>query len=293
VCKQLDVSLQVIPLQQEYWDRVVSYTIAEVKAGRTPSPDLLCNQQVKFGAFFDALDDSFEKVATGHYAQVEEHDGLFYLKCAPDLVKDQTYFLSYLNQKQLARLLFPIGHLLKSDVRQLAKDFNLPTQDRKDSQGICFLGKIKFSDFVKHHLGIKKGSLIEIESGEKVGDHDGFWFFTIGQRQGLGLSGGPWYVVKKEAAKNIVYISRHYYADDKKRDEFEVRSCNWIVDTPQDGVCLRIKLRHGELFHQGTLTLADGNRGFVKLDERDQGISPGQFAVFYDNEICLGCGIIE
>lgn len=293
VCEQLEVPLQVIPLQQEYWDRVVSYTIAEVKAGRTPSPDLLCNQQVKFGAFFDAIDDSFEKVATGHYAQVEDQNGLFYLKCAPDLVKDQTYFLSYLNQKQLARLLFPIGHLRKSEVRQLAKDFNLPTQDRKDSQGICFLGKIKFSDFVKHHLGTQKGLLIEIESGEKVGEHSGFWFYTIGQRQGLGLSGGPWYVVKKEPTKNIVYISRHYYTDDKKRDEFEVGSCNWIVDAPQKGACLRIKLRHGEVFHRGTLTLVEGNRGFVKLDERDQGISPGQFAVFYDDSVCLGCGVIE
>lgn len=293
VCKQLDVPLQIIPLQQEYWDRVVSYTIAEVKAGRTPSPDILCNQQVKFGAFFDAIDYSFEKVATGHYAQVVEHNGLFYLQCAPDPIKDQTYFLSYLSQKQLSRLLFPIGHLHKSEVRQLAQDFNLPNQNRKDSQGICFLGKIKFGDFVKHHLGTKKGQLIEIESGESVGEHSGFWFYTIGQRQGLGLSGGPWYVVKKDSEQNIVYISRHYYTDDKKRDEFNVRSCNWIVKAPQNRTKLRIKLRHGEVFHHGILTLVNNEQGHVKLDERDQGISPGQFAVFYDGKTCLGCGVIE
>ena len=134
--------------------------------------------------------------------------------------KDQTYFLSHLNQTQLSRLLFPIGHLKKEEVRALAEKYNLPNAKRKDSQGICFLGKIKFGDFIKHHLGVKKGDLIEFETGKKLGEHDGFWYFTIGQRKGSGLSGGPWYVVLKDTVKNIVYISNKYYSHDKERKIF-------------------------------------------------------------------------
>ncbi len=347
VCDMLNIPLHVIPLQEAYWSRVVSYTIAEVKAGRTPSPDLLCNQQIKFGAFFDAIDDSFEKVATGHYAQIEEKDGIFYLKRAVDPVKDQTYFLSYLNQKQLSRLLFPIGHLPKADVRALAHGYNLPNQDRKDSQGICFLGKIKFSDFVKHHLGVQKGDLIEFETGKKLGEHEGFWYHTIGQRKGLGLSGGPWFVVKKDTDKNIVYISNHYYSPEKQRDSFTVASLHWIafsndklvnfcargeesrqarlepfgrsnpsthstssgqaastqkpngrllpslVEASGRALSLLVKIRHGESLYQCTLHINPDGTGTVKINGNDQGLAPGQFAVFYDGDICLGCGVIE
>ena len=337
VCKQADVPLQVIPLQKEYWDRVVSYAIAEVKAGRTPNPDIMCNLRIKFGAFYDKIDASFQKVASGHYAQVhnaqvaETKDG-FVLKTSPDKIKDQTYFLSHLSQKQLSRALFPIGSLQKEEVRALAQKYDLPNKDRKDSQGICFLGKIKFNEFLKHHLGEKVGDIIEFETGTKIGEHNGFWYHTIGQRKGLGLSGGPWFVVSKDPQNNIVYVSKNYYDEEKKRDTFFVNDCNWILNAPNK-TNLQVKLRHGETLYNCTLdmntvspsihssslktskntrdeksspfALRDFERsreivskGFnerilVKLDGSDQGIAPGQFAVFYDGDICLGCGVIS
>ena len=174
VCQKLAVPLRVVSLQKEYWEHVVSYTINQVKAGYTPNPDILCNQQVKFGAFYDVIGDEFDKVATGHYAQVFEENGMFFLMQAPDPIKDQTYFLSHLNQKQLSRALFPIGHLTKEHVRALAQEFDLPNKQRKDSQGICFLGKLKFDEFLAFHLGKKPGDLIEIETGERVGNSSRF-----------------------------------------------------------------------------------------------------------------------
>src|SRR5688572_9149644 len=198
VCEQLGVPLRVVPLQTEYQDKVVSHTIAELKSGRTPSPDILCNQWVKFGLFFDKIDSNFDKIASGHYAQVEERDGRFYLKRSPDPVKDQTYFLSRLSQQQLSRILFPIGHLTKSELRQKAHEFNLPTMDRPDSQGICCLGKIKYPEFDRFHLDEKAGDIIDIETGKTLAAHQGVWFPTIGQRKGLGMGGGHWYVVKKD-----------------------------------------------------------------------------------------------
>ncbi|MFH1644467.1 MAG: tRNA 2-thiouridine(34) synthase MnmA [bacterium] len=307
VCEQLNVPFQVLSLQKEYWSSVVSYAINEVKNGRTPSPDLFCNQQIKFGAFFDKIDPSFEHVATGHYAQVspafaqgfggfpsgeKKINGKFLLKKAKDKVKDQTYFLSLLNQKQLARAMFPIGNLLKSEVRVLAEKFDLATKQRKDSQGICFLGKIKYDEFLKHHLGIKKGNLIEFETRKIIGEHEGFWYYTIGQRKGIGLSGGPWYVVDKDTAKNIVYISKNYFSSDKARDTFNVSNFNWISGQKPDKNNLQVKVRHGEQFYNCELNFENENLGIVRIDKRDQGIAPGQFAVFYDDEICLGCGVI-
>ena len=320
VCDKLDVPLENIPMQQEYHDKIVAYTIKEVQAGRTPSPDVLCNQYIKFGCFYDKIDSLnpgvFEKVASGHYAQIEqikktryvgkfglvenchqvEHldqvEDLFALKKAKDPVKDQTYFLARLSQKQLSRALFPIGHLLKSEVRALAEKFDLPTKSRKDSQGICFLGKIKFSDFIKHHLKEREGDLIEFETGQVVGKHEGFWFYTVGQRKGIGLSGGPWYVVKKDIVKNIVYISKNYYSDDKSRDTFCVSDFNWILQHSPEKRDLEIKLRHGEVLYKATLDLLGQKEGIVKIEGNDQGIAPGQFAVFYDGDICLGCAVI-
>src|SRR3990167_3405102 len=211
VCAQVNVPLEVISLQKEYWEKVVQYTISEVKSGRTPNPDILCNSRIKFGTFLEKIGIDYDKVATGHYALIENLDNRFNLKMSPDLVKDQTYFLSHLTQEQLSKVMFPIGHLEKNEVRQLAQEFDLPNKDRKDSQGICFLGKLKFSEFVKHHMGEQEGPLIEVETGKQLATHKGFWFYTIGQRQGLGLSGGPWYVVAKNPMNNTVFISRDYY----------------------------------------------------------------------------------
>ena len=193
VCKQADVPLEIINMQTEYWDSVVSYTISEIKEGRTPNPDMFCNRLIKFGQFINKIDSSFEKVASGHYAKVQLEQGKYILKTSPDPIKDQTYFLAYLTQKQLSRALFPIGTYNKKEIRKLAEKYKLPNMNRKDSQGICFLGKIKFSDFIKHHLGEIEGEIIDIDTNKVMGKHKGYYFYTIGQRSGLRLGGGPWY----------------------------------------------------------------------------------------------------
>lgn len=292
VCDQAGVPLEVVSLQKEYWDEVVSYTIAEIKAGRTPNPDILCNQRVKFGAFYKKIDESFNFVATGHYAKRVDVAGQALLYRAPDVVKDQTYFLSHISQAQLKRALFPLGDLEKSQVRDLAIHYNLPNKARKDSQGICFLGKIKFSDFVKHHLGECEGPLVEFETGKKMGVHKGFWYYTIGQRQGIGLAGGPWYVIAKDSAANCVYISRNYYDEEKERDTFIIEAGNWISSPPQVDKILQVKMRHGPVLNECIVQELASNTYQIKLTRRDQGIAPGQFAVLYEGEQCLGGGVI-
>jgi len=304
ICKDAKIPLEVISMQKEYWDRVVSYVIAECKAGRTPNPDIFCNQQIKFGQFYEKIDPGFEKVATGHYARVEERGGLFHLIRSPDPVKDQTYFLSYLNQKQLSRALFPIGQYLKFQVRALAEQFDLPNKNRKDSQGICFLGKIPYREFIKHHLGEKTGDFINQSTGKKVGEHSGYWFYTIGQRFGLGLSGGPWFVVGKNIPKNQIILANGYTPQEVLGDEMKVENVNWILGAPPVSVPhggsesrlqvvhnLYVKIRHGAALHPCTIRKSD-DRIRVKLDEMIHGIAPGQFAVFYDDQECLGGGMI-
>lgn len=341
VCEQAGVPLEVVPFQKEYWERIVSYTIDEVKKGRTPNPDVLCNTRVKFGAFYESIGHGFDKIASGHYAQTEEvschshgggnldsgsEAGMTMLKRSPDPVKDQTYFLSQLTQDQVAHALFPIGGFHKEEVRALAQKFDLPNAGRKDSQGLCFLGKIRFDKFLEFHLGTKKGDLIDYETGKKMGEHNGFWYYTIGQRRGIHLSGGPWYVVKKDTDQNIVYISNAWRSLETARDTFEVEGINWISDKPSvltpspqsrrglgrgesvtsdtthplptspskrvRGNALQVKVRHGAKLYHCTMRELENQRLEVNLDEPDTGIAPGQFAVFYEGEYCLGGGII-
>jgi tRNA-specific 2-thiouridylase len=255
------VPLEVVSLQTEYFNKVVEYALAELRLGRTPSPDIFCNQRIKFGAFFDKVQDDFNVVASGHYGVVEhDESGYAHLHRAPDPVKDQTYFLSHLSQDQLRKLWFPIGSKHKSQVRALAQELDLPNKDRKDSQGICFLGKIKYPDFVRHYLGEQPGEIRELETGRVLGPHKGFWFHTIGQRSGLGLGNGPWYVVQKDPAANIVYVSHQEHVADQTRSVFEVAEITWLYGTnPTTGLPsmpgisslddlnanLTAKLRHG------------------------------------------------
>ena len=290
VCNQAGVPLEIINMQNEYWDSVVSYTISEVKEGRTPNPDMFCNRLIKFGQFINKIDPSFEKVASGHYAKVENVSDKYILKTAPDPIKDQTYFLAYLTQQQLSRALFPIGIFNKKQVREIAQNYKLPNMIRKDSQGICFLGKIKFNDFIKHHLGEVEGEIIDIDSNKVMGKHKGFYYFTIGQRSGLKLGGGPWYVIKKDIEKNIIYISKENLVN-RARSEFKVGKFNWIDnEKPLDGNYL-VKIRHGENFYSCNLIFEDDS-ATVKLNKEDRGIAPGQFAVFYNGDICLGASVI-
>ncbi|CAA7048481.1 unnamed protein product [Microthlaspi erraticum] len=302
VCEQVDVPLEVVHLTDEYWERVVSYIIEEYRCGRTPNPDVLCNTRIKFGAFMDAISDmEYDYVASGHYAKVvhppaHQSDSSSLLELSQDMLKDQTYFLSHLSQTQLKRLLFPLGCIKKDEVRKLATEFDLPNKDRKDSQGICFLGKIKFSDFVCRHIGEMEGIILEAESGDFLGNHRGFWFYTIGQRQGLRLPGGPWYVVEKDTKNNVVFVSRNYYSIDKRRRIFRVGSLRWLSGNPSGNVTqLRCKVRHGPGFYSCSFEMEAGGGGdvaVVHLEEDDQGLAAGQFAAFYEGTTCIGSGVI-
>ena len=292
VCEKIGVPLEVIPLQQTYYDRVIAYALNELRAGRTPSPDIFCNQRIKFGAFWEAIDRSYDRIATGHYAQIEEKNGYVYLKRAPDPVKDQTYFLSHLTQEQLSRAIFPIGHLRKKEVRELARRFDLPNKDRKDSQGICFLGRISYPQFVKSYLGENPGEIVELETGKVLGRHRGYWFYTIGQRQGLGLGNGPWFVVKKDVAHNRIYVTHKRNIEKWARNRFIVANVNWIVSPPTTAQ-IQLKVRHGPELVTGRLEPLEDGRWLVIMEKKDTGIAPGQFAVFYQDEICLGGGVID
>ncbi|KAF5735784.1 mitochondrial tRNA-specific 2-thiouridylase 1 [Tripterygium wilfordii] len=304
VCDQVDVPLEVVHLTDEYWNNVVSYIIKEYRCGRTPNPDVLCNTRIKFGAFMDAVSSmEFDYVASGHYANIihsssDEKDKPSVLELSKDMVKDQTYFLSHLLQAQIKRLIFPLGRIPKDEVRELAKRFDLPNKDRKDSQGICFLGKIKFSEFVARQIGEMEGIILEAETGDFLGKHKGFWFYTIGQRQGLRLPGGPWYVVEKDVKNNVVFVSRNYFSFDKRRRLFRVGSMRWLGGLPPENFShLRCKVRHGPGFYDCSLTMEhhDDGRGdvaVVHLSKDDQGIAAGQFAAFYQGQTCIGSGVI-
>ena len=302
VCSQLGVDLEVVPLTQEYWQRVVSASMAEIRAGRTPNPDILCNSHVKFGAFVEFLDaqcpGQYDRIASGHYARLlrQSRPGEpVQLAMTKDPVKDQTYFLARLRQTQLSRLLFPLAPLIKADVRRLAAAERLPNQARPDSQGICFLGKVQFTEFVREHLGDWPGPMVEEESGLVVGFHDGYWFYTLGQRKGIQLAGGPWFVCRKDVRNNAVYVSKQYHDPAKQRNAFRCDSFNWVAGSPPDlQQTLHCKVRHGPTLYECSMTISqDGAFADVVLNADDQGLAPGQSAVFYQQGLCCGSGIIQ
>jgi tRNA-specific 2-thiouridylase len=290
--------LDIVSLHQEYWDNVMEYAIRAVRDGLTPNPDIMCNRMIKFGFFEERWGHEFDRTATGHYASTLEKDGLIYLATAPDPVKDQTDFLARITYPQLSHLMFPIGDIPKSEVRKIASSLKLPNAFRKDSQGICFLGKINYNDFLRRHLGEKKGAIVEIETGRKIGEHNGFWFHTIGQRKGLGLSGGPWYVVKKNTADNVVYVSRGYDTEKQYGNTLHLDQMHWITKDPWPGDCSGVRItfknRHSPEFLNGTLTRLDQGEYLIESDTRVQGIAPGQYGVIYDadSRICFGSGVI-
>lgn len=291
VCEQAGVPLRIVPLQREYYERVVGYALAELRAGRTPSPDIFCNRRIKFGLFPERIESEFERIASGHYAVVKRMGGGVVLARSPDPVKDQTYFLSHQTREQIERSMFPIGGYRKTEVRRLAEELALPNRNRKDSQGICFLGKIRYPDFVRHYLGERKGEIRDRETGRVLGEHDGYWFYTIGQRQGLGLGNGPWYVSGKNVDTNIVYVTHGERIDEATYASLLLSELHWI-NGPPGRADLSVKLRHGpELQDCRVSPTADGGLR-VSLERPDRGIAPGQFGVLYDGEVCLGGGKI-
>lgn len=301
IARRYGVGLEVVSLHEEYWDNVMAYALRTVKAGLTPNPDIMCNKMIKFGYFEERWGHEFDRTATGHYARtLRGEDGLTYLGTAPDPVKDQTDFLCRLSYGQLRRLMFPIGDLPKARVREIAVEAGLPNAYRRDSQGICFLGKINYNDFLRRHLGERPGAIVELETGRKVGEHRGYWFHTIGQRKGLGLSGGPWYVVRKNVEDNVVYVSRGYDTEKQYGHTLRLGEMHWITRDPYEGGrCegerVMFKNRHSPEFVAGRLTRVEGDEYVLESESRVQGIAPGQFAVIYspDARICHGSGIIS
>jgi tRNA-specific 2-thiouridylase len=292
VCDRAGVPLRLLSLQREYFATVVEYALAELRAGRTPSPDVICNRAIKFGAVVDRLGDEFDVVASGHHARVARRDGLARLLRGVDPVKDQTYFLCQLTQHQLARSSFPIGGMTKREVRAEARRYGLPNQDRPDSQGICFLGRVPYDDFITFHLGTRAGEIIEHSTGEVLGAHGGHWFFTIGQRRGLGLAGGPWYVVAKDAVRNTVEVIHAAELPSHRRTTLRISEPNWIAGPPTR-TRLEVRIRHGERLTPCRAAVGDDGAVTVVLDEGDPGVAPGQFAVLYDGQECLGGGPID
>ncbi|BDU62651.1 tRNA-specific 2-thiouridylase MnmA [Candidatus Borrelia fainii] len=287
VCKKFNVPYEIISLQDEYYKRVVTYAIEELKIGNTPSPDIFCNQRIKFGAFFDKINEHYDLIVTGHYAKTENKNDHYILKQAKDKIKDQSYFLSHLSREQISKLHFPLGDLFKTEIRQIAQKIDLPNKNRKDSQGICFLGKIKYDEFIKYHLGELKGNIIEQETGKILGTHNGYWFFTIGQRKGIKLSHGPWFVTEKDIQNNIIYISNSTNYLKQGKQQFLVHKTNWI-NKPLNNANLSAKIRHGEKKIKCKIEMLKNDIIKVDLEEKDYGISPGQFCIFYQEDECLG-----
>ena len=298
IAKKYGFRFEIVDLKQEYWDRIISYTLDTVKKGLTPNPDILCNRFIKFGSFKEKHGDEYDKIATGHYANTIEKDGEIYLSCAKDTFKDQTYFLGRITHDQLKKVMFPIGNLNKSEVREMAGKLNLPSALRPDSQGICFLGKINYSDFIRKYAGENPGMIIDLESGKVLGEHKGLWFHTIGQRKGLGLSQGPWFVVKKNIGENIVYVSNGYDPISQYKREILLSDFLFINENPDRDYNLKqricFKIRHQPEFNKGYLVQEKNNYKIIS-DEMVSGVAPGQFGVVYDEDenICLGSGVIE
>lgn len=297
IARRYGCRMEIVSLHEEYWDKVVSYTIDSVKRGLTPNPDMMCNKYIKFGCFEDRWGKNFDKIATGHYATTTEIDGKVWLSTACDAVKDQTDFLAQVTGLQIRKLMFPIGGFMKSEVRVIAERQKLPSAQRKDSQGICFLGKINYNDFIERYLGRRPGKIVELETGKVLGRHNGYWFHTIGQRKGLGLSGGPWFVIRKDIVENIVYVSNGYDPATQYGRVVNLQGFDFITEDPwgefTGGQPITFKIRHTPEFTPGFLHRI-GDLYRIESDARIQGIAPGQYGVIYDchHHLCFGSGMI-
>lgn len=296
VCEILAIPLQTVNFSAEYWDRVFEYFLEEHKAGRTPNPDVLCNKEIKFKAFLEhALALGADKIATGHYARVHERDGRFQLLKGIDPNKDQTYFLYALGQAELACTLFPVGHLAKSEVRTIARDAGLPNHDRKDSTGICFIGERDFRDFLKRYLPAQPGEMRTL-GGDHKGKHEGVMYYTIGQRQGLGIGGAgeAWYVVDKDIEQNILYVEQGEQHPALFSPSLAASQLHWVAGLPPTLPCrsaAKVRYRQSE---QSCIIGAIGDDSLrVDFETPQRAVTPGQSVVFYDGEICLGGGVID
>lgn len=299
VCEKLGIRLNTVDLSQAYWHKVFRQFLDEYSRGRTPNPDILCNQEIKFRAFLDhatSLDTA--RIATGHYADIRRHEGKHLLHKGADPDKDQSYFLCRLNQEQLGQSLFPLGALKKPEVRALAKKRGLATHDKKDSTGICFIGERPFRDFLGHYLPVRTGPVRTID-GAHIGEHAGIHFYTLGQRQGLGIGGvrgcpeKPWYVVAKDVKNNVLTVAQGHDHPALFSNGLTASNLNWIADVPALPLECSVKTRYRQADQHCTIGAVDGDRVRVSFARPQRAVTPGQYAVFYDRNLCLGGGVIE
>ncbi len=297
VCVELGIPFVTLDLEKEYKREVVDYMISEYKAGRTPNPDVMCNQHVKFGGFFDwAMEQDADYVATGHYAQIKEENGTFRLIAGTDRGKDQTYFLWTLTERELSKTLFPVGNLEKSETRELARKWNLPVAEKKDSQGLCFIGKVNIKEFLSHYIGPKKGSVLD-EKGKIIGEHDGAVFLTIGERHGFRITtktsdDKPYYIIARNIVKNTVTVSHKSLNGNLsvEKREYSFDSPNWISNMPETGREYTARIRHlGDLLSCKLEIIA---KNVKIIFEKPIIVASGQSVVIYDKGECLGGGIV-
>jgi tRNA-specific 2-thiouridylase len=295
VCDKIGIELRTVNFATEYWDNVFEYFLDEHRAGRTPNPDVLCNREIKFKAFLDhARALGAEKIATGHYARVAETDGHFRLLKGRDAGKDQSYFLHAIGQEELRYALFPVGEIEKKEVRRIAQEAELPNFDRKDSTGICFIGERDFKSFLARYVPGKPGEMRTLD-GERKGTHDGVAYYTIGQRQGLGIGGAgePWYVVGKDMARNILYVAQGDDHPALYSQGLIASSPHWISGAAPTARRLAAKTRYRQPDQACTWHETNGGQLHVDFDDAQRAVTPGQSVVFYDGEECLGGGVIE
>lgn len=291
VAVQLGIPFKMYDFENEYRGKVVQYMLDEYRAGRTPNPDIMCNQEVKFKLFLEAaLEDGADMIATGHYARIQ--DGK--LLVGVDVNKDQSYFLCRVTEDALRKSLMPIGEYEKPVVRELARKFGLATAEKKDSQGICFVGKVSIKEFLLAELGEQPHGNIVDQNGNVIGEHDGALFYTIGQRHGLSVGGGlPYYVVGKDMAKNEVYVTTNLQDDRLWHNELTLTSMHWINGAPEQTANLTLRPRYrAALVDIKEFPQNDDSTWHVKLPEDVRALTPGQSAVIYDGEVCLGGGIV-
>lgn len=289
VAVQLGIDFKVFDFQKEYKQKVVDYMIAEYKAGRTPNPDIMCNQEIKFKLFLQtALDDGADMIATGHYARVKNGR----LLTAKDTSKDQTYFLYRVSEDALQKSLFPVGEFTKPEIRKLAAEFGLVTAGKKDSQGICFVGEVGIKEFLSQYVTGEPGDIIDKRTGKAVGQHSGAIFYTIGQRHGLGIGGGlPYYVVDKDMARNVLYVTTNLNDEALWHTEFTINHLHWINQPPVSGKKYQARTRYRAPLVEATVQLGDG-KATVKLAQPERAKAIGQSVVIYDSETVVGGGII-
>ena len=300
ICDQLNIPLHTVNFSSEYWDRVFEYFLKEYKSGRTPNPDIICNKEIKFRAFLDhALTLDADYIATGHYANCEITKSETKLQKGLDTNKDQSYFLHTLSQEQLAKSVFPIGKLEKSEVRKIAKDNKFDTFDKKDSTGICFIGERKFRDFLQNYIPTEAGDIRTLEN-EIIGKHEGVMFYTIGQRQGLGIGGQqnyseePWYVTSKNTDSNTLYVAQGREHDSLYHSKLHTQEFHWIAGKPPVNFNnLMAKTRYRQSDQTCSMNLIENARYEVHFDEPQWAVTPGQSVVLYQGENCLGGAIIE